>query len=80
VANRVTIKRPKRSSSGTQAVFGRAIRAMGLGALAMDVTAIDAEGLTREGNSYVNDAYGNSDVILEVDVEGGVGEINLEVV
>jgi hypothetical protein len=41
---------------------------------------INAEGLTREGNSYVNDAYGNSDVILEVDVEGGVGEINLEVV
>jgi hypothetical protein len=41
---------------------------------------INAEGLTREGNSYVNDAYGNSDVILEIDVEGGVGEINLEVV
>ena len=41
---------------------------------------INAEGLKREGNSFVNDAYGNSDVILEVDVEGGVGEINLEVV
>ena len=41
---------------------------------------LNAEGLTREGNSYVNDAYGDSDVTLEVDVEGGVGEINLEVV
>ena len=33
-----------------------------------------------EGDSYVNDAYGNSDVSLEVDVQGGVGQINLEVV
>ena len=41
---------------------------------------INAEGLQREGESYVNDAYGDSDVILEVDVQGGVGEINLEVV
>jgi hypothetical protein len=31
-------------------------------------------------NYEVNDAYGDSDVTLEVDVEGGVGEINLEVV
>jgi N-terminal domain of toast_rack, DUF2154 len=42
--------------------------------------AINAEGLKKEGDSYVNDAYGNSDVTLEVDVQGGVGEINLEVV
>jgi predicted small secreted protein len=41
---------------------------------------IDAEGLTREGNAYVNDAYGNSDATLKVDVEGGVGQINLRVV
>lgn len=41
---------------------------------------INAEGLQREGDSYVNDAYGDSDVSLEVDVQGGVGEINLEVV
>ena len=41
---------------------------------------INAEGLEKEGNTYVNDAYGNSDVTLEVDVEGGVGQINLEVV
>ena len=41
---------------------------------------INAEGLQREGESYENDAYGNSDVTLEVDVQGGVGQINLEVV
>jgi hypothetical protein len=41
---------------------------------------INAEGLQREGDSYVNDAYGDSDVTLDVDVRGGVGQINLEVV
>jgi predicted membrane protein len=41
---------------------------------------IDAEGLERVGDSYVNEAYGESDVTLNVDVQGGVGEINLEVV
>ena len=41
---------------------------------------INAEGLQREGDSYVNEAYGDSDVILDVDVQGGVGQINLEVV
>ena len=32
------------------------------------------------GDSYVNDTYGESDVNLSVDVQGGVGEINLKVV
>jgi N-terminal domain of toast_rack, DUF2154 len=41
---------------------------------------INAEGLKRVGNAYVNDAYGESDVNLNVDVQGGVGENNLEVV
>ena len=41
---------------------------------------INAEGLERVGDSYVNNAYGESDVTLSVDVKGGVGEINLEVV
>jgi hypothetical protein len=41
---------------------------------------INAEGLKRVGDSYVNDVYGESDVVLSVDVQGGVGEINLEVV
>ena len=37
-------------------------------------------GLKKVGDSYVNDAYGESDVTLNVDVKGGMGEINLEVV
>ena len=41
---------------------------------------INAEGFQREGEAYVNDAYGDSDVSLDVDVRGGVGTINLEVV
>jgi hypothetical protein len=41
---------------------------------------INAEGLKKVGDSYVNDAYGESDVTLDVDVQGGVGQINLEVV
>src|SRR5215203_5095853 len=41
---------------------------------------INAKGLKKVGNSYVNDAYGESDVNLSVDVKGGVGEINLKVV
>jgi hypothetical protein len=41
---------------------------------------IDAKGLRKVGNSYVNDAYGNSDVTLNVDIQGGVGQINLRVV
>ncbi len=41
---------------------------------------VDARGLTREGDSYVNEAYRDSEVTLNVDVQGGVGEINLKVV
>jgi len=41
---------------------------------------INAKGLKRVGDSYVNGAYGDSDVTLDVDVQGGVGQINLEVV
>ena len=42
--------------------------------------AINAQGLQRGGEAYVNDGYGDSDVTLDVDVRGGVGRINLEVV
>ena len=41
---------------------------------------INAKGFRREGDAYVNDAYGDSEVTLDVDVQGGVGELNLEVV
>jgi hypothetical protein len=41
---------------------------------------INAKGLKREGDSYVNDACGDSDITLKVNVQRGVGQINLEVV
>lgn len=41
---------------------------------------INAKGLKKVGDSYVNDAYGESDTNLSVDVKGGVGVINLKVV
>lgn len=39
----------------------------------------NTSGLTREGDRYVNDAYGDSEVTLRVDISAGIGEINLEV-
>jgi hypothetical protein len=41
---------------------------------------INAEGLRREGDSYVNDSYGDSEVTVDVHIQGGVGQITLEVV
>ena len=41
--------------------------------------AIDTEGLTKDGDAYVNEAYGASDVTVTLDVEAGVGEIKLQV-
>jgi hypothetical protein len=42
------------------------------------IGGINAHGLKREGSAYVNDAYGESDVTLRIDIKGGIGEINLE--
>jgi len=42
------------------------------------IGAINAHDLKKEHGAYVNDAYGKSPVTLRVTVEGGVGEINLE--
>jgi hypothetical protein len=39
--------------------------------------AIDARGLTKQGDEYVNAAYGKTPVSIDLTVEGGVGEINL---
>ncbi len=41
---------------------------------------INAEGLRKAGEAYVNDVYGDSDATLKVNVTGGVGQINLEIV
>jgi hypothetical protein len=43
------------------------------------VGAVDAPGLTKEGEYYTNDAYGQSDVTLTIQVEGGVGGTELRV-
>ena len=41
---------------------------------------VNAEGLQRDGEAYVNGAYGDSDNALEVDITGGVGQISLQLV
>jgi hypothetical protein len=40
--------------------------------------AINASAFQKQGDAYVNDMYGKSPVTLRIEVEGGVGEINLE--
>lgn len=40
--------------------------------------AVSAPGFERDGDAYVNNAYGKSPVTLTLDIEGGVGTINLE--
>jgi len=42
-------------------------------------TMIDATGLAQDGNIYTNDAYGVSEVTLQIDMQSGVGQISLEV-
>jgi hypothetical protein len=39
--------------------------------------AINADGFQKQSDAYINDQYGKSPVTLRVEVEGGVGEINL---
>jgi len=42
------------------------------------IGSINANGFVKEGDAYVNTQYGKSPVTLRIEVEGGVGEINLE--
>ena len=44
------------------------------------LTDIDTRGMTRDGDAYVNSAYGESEVTLRIDLEAGLGNITLEVV
>ena len=39
---------------------------------------VNAPGFQRDGNAYVNSAYGKSPVTLTLDIQGGIGTINLE--
>lgn len=43
------------------------------------IGGVDTSGLNKDGNIYTNDAYGVSDVTLNIDIDGGVGQINLDV-
>ena len=40
---------------------------------------VNTHGLTKDGNDYVNDACGVSEVTLRIDISAGVGATNLEV-
>jgi predicted membrane protein len=40
--------------------------------------SINASGFQKQGDAYVNDLYEKSPVTLAIEVEGGIGEINLE--
>ncbi len=42
--------------------------------------AVDVVGLRRQGEACVNDAYGAAEATLTLDIEGGVGQLTLEVV
>ena len=45
----------------------------------LGIAAIDTRGLQKDGNTYTNDAYGESAVTLRLEIEGGIGDIRLEV-
>jgi hypothetical protein len=40
---------------------------------------IESSGLKQDGNVYTNAAYGTSDVTLNIKMQAGIGQINLEV-
>jgi hypothetical protein len=40
-------------------------------------TLVNARGLTKNGNAYTNAAYGVSDVTLQINIQAGIGAINL---
>jgi len=44
------------------------------------IGAINTDGLTRDGDVYVNDAYGASPVTVEINIQSGIGQTSLEVV
>jgi hypothetical protein len=43
------------------------------------IGGVDSSGLTKDGDTYTNDAYGDSEVTLRIDIDGGIGQINLDV-
>jgi hypothetical protein len=45
----------------------------------MGISSLETSGLNKNGSKYTNDAYNKSDVTLRLDIEGGVGRVELEV-
>jgi hypothetical protein len=45
----------------------------------LGIAAIDTRGLQKDDSTYTNDAYSESEVTLRIEIEGGVGDIRLEV-
>ena len=43
------------------------------------VGSVHANGLTRDGNTYHNDAYQTSGVVLRIEIDSGGGQINIDV-
>ena len=41
------------------------------------IGSVSAHGLKKDGDAYVNDAYGKSPVTIDMTIHGGVGSINL---
>jgi len=39
--------------------------------------SVNAHGLTKQSGAYVNDAYGKSPVTIEVDIDAGIGSLDL---
>ena len=39
--------------------------------------SVDAHGLTKTGGAYVNEAYGKSAVTIDVDIDAGIGSLDL---
>ncbi len=39
--------------------------------------SVDAHGLTKQNGAYVNDAYGKSGVTIEIDIDAGIGSLDL---
>ena len=42
------------------------------------IGGVNAHGLTKEGDNYVNAAYGKTPTSIDLSVEGGIGEIDLD--
>ena len=43
----------------------------------VDRRAVDAHGLTKQSGAWVNEAYGQSPVTIEVDIDAGIGSVDL---